>query len=86
MVSLRSKTLSRIGTTQAQLDGLRAVLHRLNELCRDLESVGQALEGTRSSVFNGTASVVTDLELTRLERELESEVRLCLADAAKRQL
>lgn len=85
MVGLRSSTLSRIGATQAQLDGLRADLHRLDELCRDLEAVGQALEGTRGTVSNGTASVVADLELTRLERELESEVRQCLTSAAKRQ-
>lgn len=84
MANLRKETLARIGTTQAQLDGMRMALRRLDELYRDLEIVGQALEHTRHPVFNGTAGVVADLDLARLERELESEVRQCLADAAIR--
>lgn len=82
MVDLRKETLARIGATQAQLDGFKMALSRLDELCRDLEVVGQALECTRHPVSKGSAGSVTDLELTRLERELESEVRQCLADAA----
>lgn len=82
MINLRQNSLARIGATQDQLDGFRLALRRLDELCRDLEVVGQALEDASQPVFGGT---VTDLELTRLERELESEVRQCLADAAIRQ-
>jgi hypothetical protein len=85
MIYLRKETLARIGTTQAQLDGMRMALRRLDELCRDLETVGQALEDTRYPVPDAAAVTVTDLELTRLERELESEVRECLADATIRQ-
>lgn len=78
MTYLRKETLARIGATQDQLDGIRMAMRRLDELCRDLEVVGKALEDACRPVSDGTA--IADLELVRLERELESEVRQCLAN------
>ena len=81
MADLRHETLERIGVTQGDLNGMRAALVRLEEVCQDLAVIGQAIEEAHKAVpAEGTLSVV-DLELIRLERELESEVRQCMADA-----
>lgn len=81
MVDLRRDTLTRIGVTQMELDKMSMALVRLDELCRDLSDVGRALEEVHNIEATNGASAVADLELIRLERELESDVRQCLADA-----
>jgi len=81
MVDLRRDTLARIGVSQIELDGMQTELKRLDELCRDLSEVGEALEEVRSIESENRTSAVADLELVRLERELESDVRQCLSDA-----
>lgn len=83
MVNLRSETLERIGVTQLELNGMRAELARLDELCSDLVEVGQALEEARSTGSAGSTPSIADLELVRLERELESDVRKCLKNAVR---
>jgi hypothetical protein len=86
MVDLRKETLARIGVTQLELDGMRTALARLDELCRDLSDVGQALEKLRGPVSANGSPTVADLELIRLERELECDVRRCLEIAARTRL
>jgi hypothetical protein len=81
MADLRHETLERIGVTQGELNRMRAALVRLDEVCRDLAEVGRAVEESdKVASAEGTLSVI-DLELIRLERELESDVRQCMADA-----
>ncbi len=83
MADIRSETLARIGVTQTELDRTRAVLSRLDELCRDLAEVGQALESAPRTVAAKGSPPVANLELVRLERELENDVRQCLTQAAQ---
>jgi hypothetical protein len=83
MAALRNETLVRIGTTQTQLNGLRTTLRRLDELCRDLESVDHIFYCDPDS--NNTEYLKTDLELARLKRDLEREVQQCLADTTIKQ-
>jgi hypothetical protein len=83
MADIRSETLARIGVTQTELDRTRAVLSRLDELCRDLAEVGRALESAPRTVAAKGSPPVANLELVRLERELENDVRQCLTQAAQ---
>lgn len=73
----RKETLVRIDVTQSQLDGMRQKHARLNELCRDLEDVVQALAANKMS--GAEINNEAEFELIRLERELENDVRHCLA-------
>jgi hypothetical protein len=82
MADLRHETLERIGVTQGDLNGMRAALVRLEEVYQDLADIGRAIEESdKVASAEGTLSVI-DLELIRLERELESDVRQCMTDAA----
>lgn len=82
MVELRSESLSRIGVSQKELDNLRTALTLFDELCRDLSNVGQELEDANTSRSSNDKPTVVNLELIRLERELENDVRQYLKDAA----
>ena len=81
MVDLRFESLERIGVTQAELNGLSVSLVRLEEVCQDLVDIGRAIEGAHTQVLAEGTLPVIDLELIRLERELESEVRRCMTRA-----
>jgi hypothetical protein len=82
MADLRSESLARIGVSQSELDSIRTAMTHFDELYRDLYDVGEALEKRCSSESANGSTTVVDLELKRLERELEYDVRQCLKSVA----